>query len=72
MSHMKRVRSSHTESCPYGHLSVLCVLFLLHEHVEGSIYGFEVEDFEITKVAKMSEISKVAEMAKMTERIQGI
>jgi hypothetical protein len=31
--------------------------------VEGKVYGFRVEDVEITKVAKM---------AKMTKRVQGI
>ena len=44
------------ESCPDGHLSVLCVVLLLDEHVEGDVYGFGVEDVEITEVAEMAEM----------------
>jgi hypothetical protein len=63
MSHAKRVKSSHTESCPYGRLSVLWIFLLLDECVEGGVYEFRVKDIEITEVAKM---------AKMTEGVQGI
>jgi hypothetical protein len=38
-------------------------LFLLYEHVEGSIYGFGVKIIEVTKVAKKAKIPK---------RVQGI
>jgi hypothetical protein len=40
--------------------------------VEGKVYGFRVEDVEITKVAKKAGITKVAKMAKMAKRVQGI
>jgi hypothetical protein len=43
---------------------VLCVFFLLDEHVEGKVYGFRVEGVEVTEVAKEAEITEVAEMAK--------
>ena len=72
MSHAKQVRSSHTESCPYRHLSVLCVLLLFYECVEGSVYGFGVKGVEVTKVAKKAKITEVAEMAKISKRVQGI
>jgi hypothetical protein len=52
------------ESCPDGHLSVLCVFLLLDERMEGDVYGFGVEDVEITEVAEKAEITEVAEMAK--------
>jgi hypothetical protein len=35
--------------------------------VEGDVYGFGVEDIEITEVAEKAEITKVAEKAKITE-----
>ena len=63
---------SQNESCPCGCLFVLCVFFLLDERVEGDVYGFGVEDVEITKVAKKAGITEVAEMAEMTERVRGI
>jgi hypothetical protein len=47
------------ESCPDGCLSVLCVFLLLDEHVEGDVYGFGVEDVEITEVAKMAEMFRM-------------
>jgi hypothetical protein len=53
------------ESCPDGRLSVLCIFLLLDECVEGDVYGFRVEDVEITEVAEKAEITKVAEMAEM-------
>jgi hypothetical protein len=53
------------ESCPDGCLSVLCVFLLLDERVEGDVYGFGVEDVEITEVAEKAEITEVAEMAEM-------
>jgi hypothetical protein len=53
------------ESCPDGRLSVLCVFLLLDERMEGDVYGFRVEDDEITEVAKKAEITEVAEMAEM-------
>ena len=56
---------SQNESCPCGCLFVLCVFFLLDEHVEGDVYGFGVEDVEITKVAKKAGITEVAEMAEI-------
>jgi hypothetical protein len=40
--------------------------------MEGKVYGFGVEDVEITEVAKKAEITKVAKMAEMTEGVQGI
>jgi len=49
--------------------------------VEGKVYGFRVEDVEVTKVAKKARIitvakkariTKVAKMAKMTKRVQEI
>ena len=57
------------ESCPDGRLSVLCVFLLLDECMEGDVYGFRVEDVEITEVAKKAEITKVAEMAEMFRMI---
>jgi hypothetical protein len=48
---------------------VLCVFFLLDEHMKGKVYGFGVKDIEITKVAKKAGITKVAEMAEMTEGV---
>jgi hypothetical protein len=57
------------ESCPDGCLSVLCVFLLLDEHVEGDVYGFGVEDVEITEVAKMAEMAKMFRMIiQMTTR----
>jgi hypothetical protein len=64
--------ASQVESCPYRHLSVLCVFFLFYECMEGKVYGFRVEVIEVTEVAEKAEITEVAEMAKMTERVQGI
>jgi hypothetical protein len=40
--------------------------------MEGDVYGFGVEDVEITKVAKKAEITEVAKMAKIPKRVQGI
>jgi hypothetical protein len=57
------------ESCPDGHLCVLCGSLLLYERVERDVYGFGVEDVEITEVAEEAEITKVAEMAKMFRMI---
>jgi hypothetical protein len=37
--------------------------------MEGKVYGFGVEDVEITKVAEKAQITEVAEMAKMTEGV---
>jgi hypothetical protein len=51
----------------------LCRLFLLlDECMEGDVYGFGVEDVEITEVAEKAEITEVAEMAEMTEGVRGI
>ena len=47
------------ESCPDGQLSVLCVFLLLDECVEGDVYGFGVEDVEITEVAEMAEMFRM-------------
>jgi hypothetical protein len=63
----KLSQMSQNESCPDGHLIVLCVFFLLDEHVEGKVYRFGVKDIEITKVAKKARITKVAEKARITE-----
>jgi hypothetical protein len=71
VSHMNesfQVRSSHAESCPYRHLSVLCWLFLLYEHMEGSIYGFRVEGIEVTDGAKVTEMAEMAEVSEMAEK----
>jgi hypothetical protein len=57
------------ESCPDGHLSVLCIFLLLDECVEGDVYGFGVEDVEITEVAEKAKITEVAEMAEMFRMI---
>jgi hypothetical protein len=57
------------ESCLDGCLSVLYVFLLLDERVKGDVYGFGVEDVEITEVAKKAEITEVAEMAKMFRMI---
>jgi hypothetical protein len=57
------------ESCPDGHLSVLCRSLLLYERVERDVYGFWVEDVEITEVAEKAEITEVAEMAEMFQMI---
>jgi hypothetical protein len=72
MSHTKQVRMSHdetswNESCLDGRLIVLCVFFLLDGRMEGKVYGFGVENIEITKVAKKAKITKVAEKAKITK-----
>jgi hypothetical protein len=49
--------------------------------MEGKVYGFRIEDVEITKVAEKARITKVAEKARITEvaemakipkRVQGI
>jgi hypothetical protein len=48
---------------------VLCVFFLLDKHMEGKVYGFGVEDVEITKVTEKARITDVAEMAEMTEGV---
>jgi hypothetical protein len=37
--------------------------------VEGDIYGFGVEDVEITEVAEKAEITEVAKMAEMFRMI---
>jgi hypothetical protein len=58
---------SQNESCPDGHLIVLCVFFLLDERVEGKVYRSGVKNVEITKVAEKAEITEVAEMAEITE-----
>jgi hypothetical protein len=47
----------------------LCVFLLLDECVEGDVYGFGVEDVEITEVAEKAEITEVAEMAEMFQMI---
>jgi hypothetical protein len=47
------------ESCPDGRLSVLCIFLLLDECVEGDVYGFGVEDVEITEVAEMAEMFRM-------------
>jgi hypothetical protein len=49
---------------------VLCIFLLLDEHVEGDVYGFGVEDVEITKVAEKAEMSEVAEMAERVRIIR--
>jgi hypothetical protein len=41
----------------------LCIFLLLDEHVKGDVYGFRVEDIEVTKVTKKAGITEVAEMA---------
>jgi hypothetical protein len=38
---------------------------LLYERVERDVYGFGVEDIEITEVAEKAKITKVAEMAEI-------
>ena len=58
---------SQNESCLDGRLSVLCIFFLLDEHVEGKVYGFGVKNVEITEVAKKAGITEVAEMAEITK-----
>jgi hypothetical protein len=60
---------SHNESCPDGRLCVLCGSLLLYERVERDVYGFGVEDIEITEVAEKAEITEVAEMAEMFQMI---
>jgi hypothetical protein len=55
------------ESCPDGRLCVLCGSLLLYERVERDVYGFGVEDVEITKVAEEAEITEVAKEAEITE-----
>jgi hypothetical protein len=72
MSHMKRVKPSHTESCPYGCLSVLWIFLLLYEHVEGDVYGSGVKGIEVTEVAEKAKITEVAKIVEITERVQGI
>ena len=71
---------SQVESCPSGHLSVLCWLFLLYECMEGSAYRFRVEDVKVadgakvTKMAekaRMSKMAKKARMSKMAEKAKG-
>ena len=57
------------ESCPDGHLCVLCGSLPLYERVERDVYGFGVEDVEITEVAEKAEITEVAEMTKMFRMI---
>jgi hypothetical protein len=57
------------ESCPDGHLSVLCRSLLLYERMERDVYRFGVEDVEITEVAEKAEITEVAEMAEMFRMI---
>ena len=42
---------------------------LLYERVERDVYGFGVEDVEITEVAKEAEITEVAKMAEMFRMI---
>jgi hypothetical protein len=64
--------TSQNESCLDGRLIVLCVFFLLDECVEGKVYGFGVEDIEITEVAEKAEIIEVAEMAEMTKGVRVI
>jgi phage-related protein len=54
------------ESCPDGRLSVLCIFLLLYEHVERKVYGFGVEDVEITEVAEMAEMFRM--IIRMTAR----
>jgi hypothetical protein len=57
------------ESCPDGRLSVLCVFLLLDERMEGDVYGFGVEDVEITKVAEKAEMAEMFRMIiQMTAR----
>jgi hypothetical protein len=63
------VRVMGIESCPDGRLSVLCIFLLLDERVEGDVYGFGVEDVEITEVAEKAKITEVAEMAEMFQMI---
>jgi hypothetical protein len=57
------------ESCPDGRLCVLCGSLLLYECVERDVYGFRVEDIEITEVAEKAEITEVAEMAEIFRMI---
>ena len=54
---MSQSEMSQNESCLDGHLSVLWIFLLLDEHVEGDVYGFRVEDVEITEMAEMAEAS---------------
>jgi hypothetical protein len=42
---------------------VLCRSLLLYECVKRDVYGFGVEDVEITEVAEKAEITEVAKMA---------
>jgi hypothetical protein len=57
---------------PDGRLSVLCRSLLFYKHVKEDVYGFGVEDVEITEVAGKAGITKVAEMAEIAKRVQGI
>ena len=57
------------ESCPNGHLCVLCGSLLFYECVKRDVYGFGVEDVEITEVAEKAKITEVAEMAEMFRMI---
>jgi hypothetical protein len=57
---------SHNESCPDGRLCVLCGSLLLYERVERDVYGFGVEDIEITEVAEMAEMFQM--IIRMTAR----
>jgi hypothetical protein len=47
----------------------LCGSLLLYERVKRDVYGFGVEDVEITEVAEKAEITEVAEMAEMFRMI---
>jgi hypothetical protein len=64
---MSQSEMSQNESCPDGHLSVLCGSLFFYECVKGDVYGFGVEDIEITEVAEKAKMTEVAEMAEITE-----
>jgi hypothetical protein len=53
------------EPCPDGRLCVLWGSLLFYERVERDVYGFGVEDVEITEVAEKAEITEVAKMFRM-------
>jgi hypothetical protein len=57
------------ESCPDGRLCVLWGSLLFYERMKRDVYGFGVEDVEITKVAEMAEMAKMFRMIiQMTTR----
>jgi hypothetical protein len=61
---------SQVKSCPSGHLSVLCWLFLFYKGMEGSIYRFRVEGVEVTNGAEVTKMAKKARMSKMAEKAE--